>query len=245
MLDAWEQGQAQSLPERALTLLAAARSQPRDQLARLTIGERDARLLALREQFFGAKLTARATCPACGEQLEITLAADDLRRVAAEHPATENESVTATPDVCFPLEIERYQIVFRLPDSNDLAAITVCESIAEAKRVLLTKCLLKIECDGAEMTAEELPSHVAAHVAERMAQVDPGANIELALRCSGCAHFWSESFDINTFLWSELDAWARRLLREVHTLARAYGWSEAEILSLSGQRRRFYLDMVR
>ncbi|HEX2516118.1 MAG TPA: phage baseplate protein, partial [Chloroflexota bacterium] len=37
---------------------------------------------------------------------------------------------------------------------------------------------------------------------------------------------------------------ARRLLREVHTLARAYGWREAEILALPGRRRQTYLDLV-
>ena len=50
--------------------------------------------------------------------------------------------------------------------------------------------------------------------------------------------------DIAGFFWAELDAWARRLLREIHTLARFYGWSEAEILALSPLRRRCYLEMV-
>ena len=37
---------------------------------------------------------------------------------------------------------------------------------------------------------------------------------------------------------------AKRLLMDVHLLARAYGWSEAEVLALSPARRRFYLEMV-
>ena len=36
-----------------------------------------------------------------------------------------------------------------------------------------------------------------------------------------------------------------RLMAEVHLLAQAYGWSEAETLSLSRWRRRVYLGMVR
>ena len=35
-----------------------------------------------------------------------------------------------------------------------------------------------------------------------------------------------------------------RILREVHTLAAAYGWSEAEILALSPARRRVYLELA-
>jgi hypothetical protein len=34
------------------------------------------------------------------------------------------------------------------------------------------------------------------------------------------------------------------LLREIEALARAYGWSEREILDLSPQRRHTYLELV-
>jgi hypothetical protein len=51
-------------------------------------------------------------------------------------------------------------------------------------------------------------------------------------------------FDIVSHLWTELDAWARRMLREVHALAATYGWSEAEILRMSATRRRAYLDLI-
>jgi hypothetical protein len=37
---------------------------------------------------------------------------------------------------------------------------------------------------------------------------------------------------------------ARRLLREVHELARAYHWSEADILRLDRRRRRRYLALL-
>jgi hypothetical protein len=37
---------------------------------------------------------------------------------------------------------------------------------------------------------------------------------------------------------------ARRFLDEVHVLARAYGWAEAEILRLSEARRSAYLQRV-
>ena len=43
----------------------------------------------------------------------------------------------------------------------------------------------------------------------------------------------------------EVQARARRLLREVDVLARAYGWTEADVLALSEQRRTAYLEIVR
>ena len=35
-----------------------------------------------------------------------------------------------------------------------------------------------------------------------------------------------------------------RLLRQVHTLAMAYGWREIDILSMSALRRQVYLEML-
>ena len=37
---------------------------------------------------------------------------------------------------------------------------------------------------------------------------------------------------------------AARLLAEIHTLARAYGWSERDLLGMSAVRRAAYLGMV-
>jgi hypothetical protein len=52
------------------------------------------------------------------------------------------------------------------------------------------------------------------------------------------------AFDIAAYLWQEVDARARRALRDTHTLARAYGWREADILAMSDFRRQQYLEMV-
>ena len=41
-----------------------------------------------------------------------------------------------------------------------------------------------------------------------------------------------------------MDVRARRLLDEVHALARSYSWSERQILELSEVRRRAYLERV-
>jgi hypothetical protein len=51
-------------------------------------------------------------------------------------------------------------------------------------------------------------------------------------------------FDIGRYLWEELRAQAVRLLHEVHTLARFYGWREADILALSAARRHAYLELA-
>jgi hypothetical protein len=47
-----------------------------------------------------------------------------------------------------------------------------------------------------------------------------------------------------TFFWKEIAAHAKRLLREVHILAAAYKWREADILAMNPNRRQYYLEMV-
>jgi len=66
----------------------------------------------------------------------------------------------------------------------------------------------------------------------------------LELSCPVCRQNWRLSFDIGAFLWAEINSLAKRLLREVHTLARAYGWREADILSMSATRRQAYIELV-
>ena len=77
-----------------------------------------------------------------------------------------------------------------------------------------------------------------------MAQADPQADVQLALSCPVCGHKWQTAFDIVSFFWSEINAWAARILREVHILAWGYGWREADILALRPWRREVYLEMV-
>src|SRR5271169_597196 len=79
MLGAWERGLDQGPVERALTLLALGCPESTSEgLAELSIGERDRRLLALREAMFGPRLTGLITCAACGESLELDFAASEL-----------------------------------------------------------------------------------------------------------------------------------------------------------------------
>jgi hypothetical protein len=62
--------------------------------------------------------------------------------------------------------------------------------------------------------------------------------------CPSCGHVWQALLDIVDFLWKEVAAGAARLLDEVHTLARAYHWPEADILAMSSRRRQAYLELA-
>lgn len=232
LLEVWERGEAQGPVERALLLLAAASPEASaDALARLSVGRRDGDLLALREKTFGPELTGVTDCPRCGERLEMSLRTADLRA----------DTATAAPTL---VSVDRYEIAFRPPNSVDLAALDAEPDAARREGALFERCIVAARRDGAAVAAFDLPSSVVALVEEHMARADPQADARLAMRCPACDHCWESLFDIVSFFWSEIEAWALRALHDVHVLASAYGWSESDILALSPRRRQFYLQKV-
>jgi len=235
LLNVWERGLAASPTQRALTLLASAcPDTPPDTLAELSIGQRDARLLTLREWTFGPQFVSTTVCPGCDERLELAFNVQDLR-------IADSTGELADP---LSLSVQDYEVRCRLPDSTDLAAIAHQPDVAAARQALLQRCVLSARRRQEEVVADQLPDEVVQALVEKMAEADPLANIVLAMSCPACQQRWQAVLDIVAYFWSELNAWALRLLREVHTLAAAYGWAEAEIVAMGPARRRIYLDMV-
>lgn len=230
ILSAWESGLAGSRLRRSMGLLQAVAEAPLDDPARLSIGARDARLLALRRELFGSQLAGVATCPACDDWVEWSIDVDQLPSATAEIP----ESVS--------LELNRERVEFRLPNTADLEAVAEL-SEGQARRALLDRCLRGSGADDAPLPAATLSDELCEFITRGMAEADPCAELKFRLGC-GCGHAWEEGFDIEAFLWCELESWAGGLLRDVHVLASAYGWTEGEILRLSPARRRSYIELV-
>ncbi|MER8088248.1 hypothetical protein ACIO6T_29055 [Streptomyces sp. NPDC087532] len=88
-----------------------------------------------------------------------------------------------------------------------------------------------------------LPTSVQRRIADAMEAADPAADVTIGVTCPDCGAATRAELDIASYLWTELDAWAKELLLDVHLLATAYGWSEPEILALSPLRRRYYLEL--
>ena len=234
LLKVWEEGQGGPSYRQAFLLLAAAcPEQSPEALSRLSIGRRNARLLSLRERTFGSRLEALVTCPGCAERLELDLRTTELLVNAPEDEETAPLSV----------ETDGYTIRFRLPDSTDLVDVGGMDTNTLRDHIL-SRCLLSIRRGCEEVSLAQLPEDAAGAVAEKMAQADPDADITFAVTCPACGHTWQAMFDIVTFFWCEITAWSHRILQEVHLLASAYGWSEADILALSPWRRRCYLEMT-
>jgi hypothetical protein len=231
LLGAWERSAALGPAEREDALLRLVL--PDHDPVGLTVGERDARLLEMRELLFGGELDGAADCPRCCEPVEYSVPARTL--LAERAPPANGDGLG--------LSAFGYELRLRLPTGADLAAAASARDLDGARRVLLERCVLSATADGREEAPARLPPEVVAALAERLAQVDTLADARLGLTCPGCACDWTVALEIGVWLWSEVESWAWRTLFDVHALASAYGWSEAEILAL-GPRRELYLELV-
>lgn len=234
-LEAWERGEQLRPVDRPIALLAATFPDlAARQLRSLPLGGRDALLFRLREETFGRSVKGFALCPECGARLEFEV---DIRGF----PVDQLLESTPGPQA---FAHEGIQVAFRLPDSTDFAAMSRCRGPEQARRLLIERCVLAAEDDGGPVLASALPEAVVAELATRMEDLDPMADLPLAIECARCSFSWTVVFDIASVMWREIANLAERLLDEVQQLARGYGWSEREILDMSAARRRFYLQRL-
>lgn len=256
ILRIWELGQEQHPVDRALTILAVVVPELHpEQLPTLCIGQRDAHLLAAYERNFGSRLACFAVCQQCRERLEFVLDLAEMGVLStAQFPGDGHADVMTSQkgqasDSSFAAAVhqmsaEGYELHFHLPNSLDLAAIAKGFDAITARAQLVRRCIVQALQGGVEVTVEVLPETVIAALSAQMVECDPQAEIQLDLVCPACEHHWSVTFDIVLFFWTEICTQAKLLLQEVHILALAYGWREADILAMSAARRQFYLEMV-
>jgi len=222
----------QSPLEQALTILHAALPEVgREALANLTVSERDARLLELREQTLGVVLEGRADCPCCKANLEFAVRTADLSRPGAAF-AGQHSFVK-----------EDWRLQLRMPTSRDLFEV-VDLPLEEGRRVLAQRCIVKIERGEEQPASNALPDDLIEEAGKQLCESERAAEFPVNLACPACGHRWEMTLDIAAFFANEIETIARRLLFEVHALATAYGWSEREVLTLSARRRHAYLELV-
>jgi len=221
----WETGRSLHPLDQGVLAVQAAFPEIEESIADWPLGRRNRALAELRCAVFGSKVRGWTSCRQCREQLEFQL--DGRAWAESESPAGKDR-------------IGVGELNYRLPTSRDLAAVAAEQEAPTAARRLLQLCCVPDGAPDRAWSDEEIDA-----VGECMAAADPLAEILLRFDCPSCGASFDESLDLPTFLWAEMESRAKRMLLAVHTLAAAYGWSEAEILSLSPARREIYLEMVR
>lgn len=234
LLAAWDTGINLSLIERSLLLLSKVfPDRSLNEIGCLTIGERDACLLNIREQLFGSELNNVANCPNCSQKIEWKTSIDTLR-LKGSNVIWNKEPIK--------MAYHGLQISFRIPNSKDILEIMEMENPEFRQSELLNKCLSYSSFPSP--TTEPWPDGLQEAIIRKMEECDPQADISMKIVCPDCGHHWHMFFDIMRYLWSEIDDWAIKLIQDIYLLALNFGWSEHDILSLSRFRRNLYINMI-
>ena len=227
LLSLWERGASRHALDRSALLAAVARPEwPAAEIADLPLGAINASLLRLRSATFGPHIAGHADCTQCGQRLAFTV---DTRQMLPAHGDDNNDPA--------PRETEVAGLRVRAPSLRDLAAVATQTNALQAARALLARCTLAGDL-------AQIDDAALRQVEDALDALDPQADLVLALHCVACGHAGEAQLDAGALLWEEIEVRAHVLLGEVHRLASAYGWSEAQILALSPARRASYLAMV-
>ena len=242
VLSAWESALPAGGQQRALALLGPLGGCDADR----PLGQRDARLLGLYRDLRGPVLEALATCPDCGTTLEVQLPIADLVDSYGDLAVGYADPIAGRPDPHGPAEQHKADlgsvlVTLRCPTSADLLAVASEAEAAAARAALVDRCVLAIRRpDG---SACPLDDDEVSRLGTVIEHIDPLVDVRVDIACAECSHAWSALLDVPEMVWAQVQGVARRLLSEIDALAQRYGWSEAEILNLSDQRRRTYLDL--
>lgn len=227
LLDVWERGQSLPPAKRALQALAAWEGD-RAAASSLPLDELNRRLLDMRSDVFGDRLEFFAECAECGMEVEFAVSVSSLR----DTPDGETDAR---------LELGELAIACRPPSTSD---VMEASKASDARRALLERCVLEARSGSSVLPMGELPDGAIRAVEEFLDERHPLLDIAFAIECPECSHGWTETLDIASYLWDDIDLEARRLLNEVAILARAYGWSESDVLGMRARRRTHYLELV-
>jgi len=235
LLAAWEHGARRGPADRALAVVGqAAPEEGAAALERWPVGRRDAALLDVHEATFGERVDGVTGCPECGEPLELGFAVDELRARRAE-PGAQPE---------WRAEAGGCAMAFRPPTTADLRAAAGAGDAAAGRDLLLERCVVSAERDGRPVTVRDLPAEALEALDRGLAELDPQADLRIALTCPECEHRWGVALDPADFVWREVESRAGELLADVATLAAVYGWSETEVLAMTPARRAAYLELA-
>lgn len=184
--------------------------------------------LALLARHSTAPLDTLARCPRCDEEIELALPWEALREDETP-PQTLRVPTSAGP------------LVLRAPTTGDLLALVDADPV-EARDAVLGRCARHPDGTAVDTSTLAEPDLVAlADATERLTGL---AVAEVATRCPTCDRPIALVVHPENLLWQAVETAAGRALREVATLAAAFGWSEADVLAVPPARRRAYLELV-
>lgn len=192
------------------------------EIAEWTLPKRRQGLIAVAVATEGPMRARRADCPAptCGAQAELLL---DLREFRRDWRADRTEAVLPGGR----------RLALRLPRPADLA--TAAEGGARGAEAAARALALGEAPDGDDWIEA---ADAALSAADLLGDLDLNAD------CPACGGPISVPLALEPWLSGELARASVRLMDEIHVIAAAYHWTEADILALPEGRRRHYISRI-
>jgi len=236
LLEAWDRASAAGDAGRASALLSAGcpGTSP-EQWDAVPIPAVNLQLVRLRQISFGSSLTGHLCCSKCGAQLEFDL---DLPQIIRR---LETMAGDATADWTFGNDRFSMRVINHL----DLVAVSAQAGPDDARRLLLERCTRVNGCPASDENVSAALRASETLALETFTRLHQAAEITCRVQCIACGHSEESDLDMARFLSAEVRHAARKLIREIHELACAYGWSEEAVLNLPAHRRGQYLEMIR
>lgn len=228
LLDAWDQASAAPVAGRGAVLVRLAGLCPDlDSALDLGVGECAALAALAHARAFGREVAGVITCSSCGEPLSAQVSLP-----------TAEELVTAA--AAGPRHVAVAGFTVRAPTTRDL--LLAAASPDRARAVLLSRCVRR--ADGSPVDPAELTREEEALLDEAAEAITAATMTTLCVRCPACDGHVRAALDTAAVLWDRIDIAAPALMEEVAVLARAFGWSEADLLAMPAARRAAYLERV-
>ncbi|HEV2387314.1 MAG TPA: hypothetical protein VGS20_08670 [Candidatus Acidoferrales bacterium] len=230
---------ATELLSRCVRRLGSRRATP-EAVRSLGVGDREALMLHLRRLTFGDRISCTLRCPGdeCDEPMDLELDVGELLLPPYPHQRAIHQATVEASE-------GSYRVRFRLPTGADLEAAAPLAGAGDAAvNLLLERCVGEVVEQSSGRPVSALPPAVAQALPEKMAQLDPQAEILLDLTCPACGAAFIVPFDAADYFYRELCGDRLGLYRQVHLLAFHYHWSEAGILRLTPGKRRVYLELL-
>lgn len=196
----------------------------------LTVAQLDRVFAALYGHLFGDLIESHVACPACRNRSELSFSLNEFRRSVDQEAADELQAVDRLSgpddDGVFSLGDGTR---FRLPTYGDVSKALD----TEAPEPLRERCLI---ASGEASNPET--------VERAMALLDPPLETQIEVTCVACGKDHGVGFEIAAFLAAALRRERAIVIREIHSLARAYAWSRAEIIDMPRSLRREHVALV-
>lgn len=196
-----------------------------------SLSQRLQALLAMKLASGEVSLDLQSSCTRCGEAMEVQL---DLRDFAGE---------PASPRFTWHGD-DGLELTLRLPNGRDLQRWMQGPLASPASHEALAASLIESVVGVPAGTQPPALSALLPALDDAFEAHDPLTALRLHATCPACPHGNILACDLESML---IDGFARaqvRMLDDVLRLARAFHWSEAEILALPSWRRAHYLSQI-